>query len=260
MLFAKGFTKIKDKTEVIKKSARASKILSQEKETPLPYAYPCDNYINSILSNRLVRKTLQLVADKYCEKQIENIKSTGLLVCDEKYPRFYDILQNCCRTLNIKEVPEVYITSKLKGINALSVGTDKTPIILISHKAVVGLSDNELKFMIGHELGHILQKNLICHTVKGLLDNLNNKSDILGRIVSDLIDVPLKEWYRCAEHTADRAGLICCKDFESVHSLMIKIANTERSSMAPALMELYKEHPYIQTRINVLKCYKLYYQ
>lgn len=79
----------------------------------------------------------------------------------------------------MEEIPEVYITNQLKGINALSVGTDSAPIIPISRKTVISLSDGELKFMIGHELGYILQKNLMCHTIKGLFDNLNSKSEIL---------------------------------------------------------------------------------
>lgn len=99
--------------------------------------------------------------------------------------------------MNIDEVPEVYVTNQLKGINALSVGTDDAPIILISRKAMISLSDGELKFMIGHELGHIFQKNLMCHTIKGLLDKLNSKSEILGPIVSDLIDVSLKMVQMC---------------------------------------------------------------
>ena len=72
--------------------------------------------------------------------------------------------------------------------------------------------------MIGHELGHILQKNLICHTIKGLLDNLNSKSEILGPIVSDLIEVPLNQWYRCSEYTADRAGLMCTRNIKFIES------------------------------------------
>ena len=183
--------------------------LSQKKDTLLSYAYPCDNYMDLILSSGLVRKSLQVFADKYCKEQIQKIKSSGQLVSKANYPQFYDILQSCYKSLNIEEDPEVYVTNQLKGINTLSVRTDNAPIILISRKAMMSLSDGELKFMIGHELGHISQKNLMCHIIKGLLDNLNSKSEILAPIVSDLIDVSLNQWYRCAEYTADRAGLIC---------------------------------------------------
>lgn len=74
-----------------------------------------------ILSNKLVHKTFQLFVDRYCKEQIQNIKSIGPFVGEINYPHFYDILQSCCRTLNIKKIPDVYITNQLKGINALSV-------------------------------------------------------------------------------------------------------------------------------------------
>lgn len=255
MPFAEGYTKLKNKAEQMVESVKASKLLSQKKEAPLPYAYPCDNYMDSILSNGLVRKTLQLFAEKYCKEQISNTRTTGQLVCKDNYPQLYNILQSCYKSLDVVEIPEVYITNQLKGINSLSIGTDNAPIILISRKAVISLSDGELKFMIGHELGHILQKNLMCHTIKGLLDNLNSKSDILGPIVSDLIEVPLNQWYRCAEYTADRAGFICAKNISHIKSLFAKLCKniTKETNQIDRYFELSNIHPMYNNRINKLE-------
>lgn len=253
MSFDEEYTKLKSEVERLVKSVKTSGLLFKKKDVSLSYVYPCDNYIDIILSNRLVRKTLQVFVDKYCKEQIQNIKSTGQLVCKNIYPCFYDVLQYCYKSLNVEKIPEVYITNQLKGINALSVGIDDVPIILISRKAVISLSDGELKFMIGHELGHILQKNLMCHTIKGLLDNLNSKSEILGPIVSDLIDVPLNQWYRCAEYTADRAGLICCKHIEIIQSLFLKISsNIGNISQFDSYKELAHCHPLYKNRIENL--------
>lgn len=262
MPLAEGYKKLKSKAKQIVETAKTSKLLSQKKEAPLPYAYPCDNYMDSILSNGLVRKTLQLFADKYCKEQILDIKSTGQLVSQATYPHFYDILQSCYKSLSVEEIPEVYITNKLKGINALSVGTDSAPIILISRKSVISLSDGELKFMIGHELGHILQKNLMCHTIKGLLDNLNSKSEILGPIVSDLIEVPLNQWYRCAEYTADRAGFICAKSITHIRSLFERLCNTtiKETNQIARYFELSNIHPMYNNRINQLEKFILQQQ
>ena len=262
MPFAEGYIKLKSKAEQIVESVKTTKLLSQKKDTPLPYAYPCDNYMDSILSNGLVRKTLQLFADKYCKKQIQKIKSTGQLVSKANYTQFYDILQSCYKSLNVEEIPEVYITNQLKGINALSVGSDSAPIILISRKAVISLSDGELKFMIGHELGHILQNNLMCHTIKGLLDNLNSKSEILGPIVSDLIEVPLNQWYRCAEYTADRAGFICAKSITHIRSLFERLCNTtiKETDQVARYFELSNIHPMYNNRINQLEQFILQQQ
>ena len=244
MPFAEGYNKLK-------------RFLSPKKEAALPYAYPCDNYMDSILSNGLVRKTLKLFVEKHCKDQINSIKSSGQLVILENYPHLYKIVQSCYKSLNVEAIPKVYVTGHLKGLNALSVGTDNAPIILISRKAVIALPDEELKFMIGHELGHILQKNLMCHTVKGLLDNLNSRSDILGPIVSDLIDVPLNQWYRCAEYTADRAGLICAGSLAPVRSLFERLCNStlKESNEIERYFELSNVHPMYHSRLNQLELF-----
>lgn len=255
MHFMVGYTKLKDKAGQMVESVKVSKFLAPKKETSLPYAYPCDNYIGTILSNGVVRRTLQLFADKYCKEQIQAIKSSGQLVNQHNYPRFNVILQDCYKTLDVKDIPEVYITNQLKDINALSVGTDKSPIILISQKSVISLTTGELKFMIGHELGHILQKNLMCHTIKGVLDTLNNKSEVLGPIVSDLVEVPLNQWYRCTEYTADRAGLMCCKDMKDIQQLFAKLCRnkTNRATQIIKYFELSNVHPIYQNRIVELE-------
>lgn len=256
MKISEGYTKLKKKAIQMKDSVKALETLSPKKEKPLPYAYPCDNYMNKILSNAIVRKALQLFADKYCAEQILDIKADSLLVTESNYPNLYNTFKECCRTLDIKESPEVYISQKLNGINALSIGTDNEPMILISRKSTVCLPKNELKFMIGHELGHILQKNLMCHTIKGMLDNLNDKSEILGPIVSDLVEVPLNQWYRCAEYTADRAGLICCKDIEAVNNLFRRFSKqNDKPDAMGNYYELRDAHPLFVNRLEKINSY-----
>ena len=219
----------------------------------IPFVYPCDNYIETILSIPKVKKALETIVNNYYGYQLEDIKKEGISLTRSNYPRLHNTLEECCKCLNVQVQPKVILTKRIQGFNALSVGNDSTPMILLSMKSAVCLPDGELKFLLGHELGHILQKNMICHTVSGLLLNLKQKSEILGTMIANLIEMPLKEWCRCNEYTADRAGLICCKDMNHVYSLMTKVKRYERKSMAPQLMELYKDHPFIDNRIAMLE-------
>ena len=245
-----------DNIEQLINSSKALDILSQKKEKRLPYAYPCDNYLDNVLSNAIVRKALQNFVDKKCKNQIVNIKQFGQLVTESKFPRLNNILQYCYTELNVKELPEVYVTNNLTGINALSIGNDNNPLIIISQKAVVALSEGELKFMLGHEMGHLLQRNLECHTLKGILDNVNNKTEVLGPAISDMIEVPLNQWYRCAEYTADRAGLICCKDIDVVNRLFNKFCKDINDvSVTDSYMELSHSHPLLANRFRELCSY-----
>ena len=222
-------------------------------KSELPFAYPCANYIETLLSIPIVKEALETIVDKYYGFQLKDIKKEGISLTCSNYPRLHNTLEECCQCLNVQVQPKVILTKRIQEVNALSVGNDSNPMILLSMRSAVSLPEGELKFLLGHELGHILQKNMICHTVSGLLLNLKQKSEILGTMIADLIEMPLKEWCRCNEYTADRAGLICCKDMNHVYSLMERVKRYERKSMAPQLMELYKDHPFIDNRIAMLE-------
>ncbi|MBQ9474215.1 MAG: M48 family metalloprotease, partial [Bacteroidales bacterium] len=150
------------------------------------YAYPCDNYINSVLDNTLVRKTLRTIATKYYGNQIEKIIQTASELTPLNYPNLYANYQHCCETLNVTNPPKVYITSCLSGINALSVEMNDTAVILLSYMSVIALNDMEQRFLLGHELGHIQLGHMVVHTVQGLLQDLNTRAELLGPIVTDL--------------------------------------------------------------------------
>lgn len=217
---------------------------------------PQNNYITKILSMPLVKNGLQDLIDKYYGIQLKEIKATAQTVNCITFPRVNDIKRDCINQLQLHERPKILITKELRGINALALHIDKQPHILLSPKSAICLSDGELKFLLGHELGHIMQGNLVCHVANGLLQNVQKKADVLGVMLADMIEVPLKDWCRENEYRADIAGLKCCQDIEHVYSLMAKVAKSEQQSMAPSLMEIYKDHPMIANRLKRLEQYR----
>lgn len=256
MKLSEGYTKLIKEAIKVKESVKASDILSPKKEEQLPYAYPCENYLDKILSNVIVRKALRKFADDKCKKQIEEICKEGLIVSEKSFPRLNSILNYCYNELGVNKYPKVYVTNRLTGVNALSIGSDDNPIVLMSPMSVAVLTEEEMKFMIGHEIGHLLQNNLECHTLKGMLDNVNDKSEIIGPMISDMIEVPLNQWYRCAEYTADRAGLICCKDINAVRKLFGRFHGMkEKNSSIENFYELQHTHPLLEKRLKELISY-----
>lgn len=218
----------------------------------LDYAYPCENYISIVISNPASKYSLKKFFDSKIKSELTKIVEASTEVTAKSSPKVYGIIQHCCEVLSIDNKPKCYICSKLKGINSLTVGDDDNPILLISPAAVAKLNNNELSFILGHELGHIVQKNLICHTVKGALDTMTSWSEALGPIVADLIEVPLNRWYRCAEFTSDRAGLMCCKDLSiaiSVFSMVSSKCSSTTNSSWDCFKELSCDHPTVYQRI-----------
>ena len=214
------------------------------------------NYTTKVLSMSLVKNGLQDLIDKHYSHHLKEIKKTAQKVNFLSFPRLNEIYRECVAQLKITEKTNLLITNHLQGINALALQIDKQPHILLSPKAAICLSNGELKFLLGHELGHIMQGNLVCHVANGLLQNVQKKADVLGVMLADMIEVPLKDWCRENEYRADIAGLKCCQDIEHVYALMAKVAKSEQQSMAPSLMEIYKDHPMIANRLKRLEQYR----
>lgn len=220
------------------------------------YAYPCDSYINTLLGTFLVRKTLQKIAEKYYSDGIKELHQGSTLVTSKNYPQLFNLYEKCIERLQLSKHWPLYVTNQLTGINALSIELGGEQMILISRQAVAQLSEEELLFVLGHELGHCQYGHITCHTVLGLLNDMNKASEILGPLLTDTIEVPLVKWFHCSEFTADRAGLICCQSLQTTHEIFEKLGMT---TTRPGAYVHYKEvsspHPLLQTRWEMLQKY-----
>ena len=218
------------------------------------YAEWDDNYMGGLLDNLLTRSLLRKVADSYYGDQLEELLTEATELTSDTYPILFRVFEHCCQTLGIVNPPEIYVTVRMKGINALSLEVNGNQLILLGTK-VAFLSPSEQSFLLGHELGHHQQGNLVCHTVNGLMVNLNNASEIFGPLLLDIIEVPLKRWCRCSEFNADRAGFLCCEEIDSVKRLFMRLGMKEMPSVYARYRELETTHPLLETRWSTLQEY-----
>lgn len=228
-----------------------------KENAPAWYAEWDDNYIGSIMENPITRQCLRAVADHYYADQFEEILSRATELTDYTYPSLHKIHIECCDQLGLYQRPRAYVTSSLQGINALSLEVKGKKVVLISIISAMRLPPQEQAFLIGHELGHHQQGNLVCHTVNGLIENLNSKSEIFGPIISDAIEVPMKRWCRCSEFNADRAGLTCCRDMSVVKGLFRKLGMTQTLTPYGEFEEVGSSHPSLHTRLEKLSQYTI---
>ena len=199
----------------------------------MDYAVKEENYIGDFLDNKLVRTCLKSIADKYYGSQIAVIRNEGMLLTNESYPMLYSTYAHCCHTLKIKN-------ERMRRL---------------SRRVAISLATREQAFILGHELGHHQQGNLVGHTVNGLVNSLKDKSEIFGPMIQDAIEVPLKRWCRRSEYNADRAGLLCCKDIEVVKQLFLKIGMIESVTVYHQYKETSDDHPMLTTRLKELNDY-----
>lgn len=145
----------------------------------------------------------------------------GYEISAKSNPKVYGQLVEDCRILGMENVPKM---SALWGyfISSQSVGEKKRRVLLTSG-AIDLLDSEELDFLIGHELGHILCGHMPYHTlVEALYNPLFQDNNALS--IANLVKLPLLEWYRTSHYTADRMGLLCCQDINVALRTMIKMA------------------------------------
>lgn len=214
-----------------------------------------NNYLDTIINNAITRASLRYVADKYYSSSVEQVLQASTLVTSSSFPSLHQVIDKCSRSLSLCDIPEVYVTSKLRGINALSLEVKQKCFVLVSRQATVSLSESEQCFLIGHELGHHQQGNLVCHTVNGLLNSINAKSEIFGPLISDAIEVPMRRWCRQSEFNADRSGYLCCRDINVIKQFFLKLGMIENPTAFNLYQETSEDHPLLSTRYNELKSF-----
>jgi hypothetical protein len=134
------------------------------------------------------------------------------------------IYAEAATSLDVKELPELYVQND-RTLNAMAVGMKK-PFIVVNTGMLELADDDELRCLIGHELGHVLSGHAVYRTMIIILTNfiLRLAWFPIGVFVLYGIIAALYEWWRKAELSADRAGLLACQDPAASLRLSMKLA------------------------------------
>ena len=146
----------------------------------------------------------------------------GVHVTDSSLPELHQLLLSVCNRLGIKDIPDFsliwgyYITAATEGASK--------PHITAMSGAVDVLTDEELAFMLGHEIGHQVCGHKPYHMfLESMYMPLIN-SVPGGEIWISLVRSTLLNWYRVSDYTADRIGLLACGDINVALRTMIKMS------------------------------------
>ena len=165
---------------------------------------------------------LRATTSKYREayNEVEN-QGEGINITKESLPEMYRELERSCEVLGIKDIP-TYSTDWFYGPYHFSIGETHRRIVMMSGSADL-FTESEMAFALGHELGHIACGHKPYHM---LLETFYMPfvNDAAFKAWATIIKLPLLEWYRISDFTADRMGLLCCQDIKSALSTMIKKA------------------------------------
>jgi Zn-dependent protease with chaperone function len=170
--------------------------------------------------------------------------ASSVRASNEQFPDLYQLLLDGAAILDLPEVPELYI-SQNPTPNAMTLGSDK-PFIVITTGLVDLLDAEEHRFVIGHELGHVLSGHAVYRTMLFHLTRLATRLAwfAIGYIGLRVIIAGLEEWYRKSELSCDRAGVLASQDPAAARRSLMKIAGGSRISELSPDEFLRQAHEY----------------
>ena len=168
------------------------------------------------------RDFLDATTSKYREaySEVEN-QGEGINITPQSLPNMYQQLTDACNTLGINTIPN-YTTDWYYGVHHYSNGEKNHRIVMISGSSDL-LTESEMLFCLGHELGHHECGHKPYHMLIECM-YIPFIDEGVFSVWASIVKLPLLEWYRTSDYTADRVGLLCCQDINAALSFMIKKA------------------------------------
>lgn len=145
-----------------------------------------------------------------------HLLSTSVRLTKNMSPSIHAMAQDCVNKLGVELPLELYVYSSPQFNAACFKPEDDRLYVMFSSSLLEGFTEQELKYVMGHELGHHIYSH---HDVPiGYL--LKGEQRPSPRTALELF-----AWSRYAEISADRAGAHCAQDFPAVASALFKLSS-----------------------------------
>lgn len=143
-------------------------------------------------------------------------------VTEETCPRLYRLYKLALKRLDMPKEYPIFVALAYE-YNACAFGGAE-PFFVINSSFLKSCTDEELLFILGHEIGHIKSGHTTYFNIARNLNSILANLHIAAAVASIGIEYALKEWGRNAEFTSDRAGVIAAGgNMEACYSAVMKL-------------------------------------
>jgi Zn-dependent protease with chaperone function len=161
--------------------------------------------IGAVLQHQVTYSQLALlvvVAMVYVAFARGRLLGGGLRVHAGQFAHVHAVVEECARMLRMP-APHVFVRDD-PFVPVVGIGIGAPYAIVISAQFVEHFSDDELRFLVGRELGHIASGNT---RFTSLLSSNGRENGVIA--------LAFGAWLRKIDYTADRVGLLCCGSLDA---------------------------------------------
>ncbi len=201
----------------------------------------------------------------------EKLIKHGIRLSERISPRIYRIFADICTRFGVEAKAEVFClpAAEVNAFATIDIREARTySLIGVTSSALERLDDAELRFILGHELGHILFGN---NRLDGLISTSQDNPDVT--VLPALGESLFLRWRKKAEISSDRAGLLAGGDFRTSATALLKatfglseknlnldvealVGQVDEIKGHPELMaEAFASHPLLPIRLKALELF-----
>ncbi len=199
--------------------------------TPLPqissraWEHPADRAaLNTLRAIPGFDEIVRQVATFVTERRVRQIfLANAVQVNPVQRPKLDALLTDVCTTMDWPKRPELYVTQSPK-VNAYAIGYED-PFIVITTGALELLeSDDERRFILAHELGHIMSDHMTYRTIAMVILAVGTMAIMPVGLALLPFHLGLLEWHRKSEFSSDRAALLALQDTTVAQTTFMRLA------------------------------------
>jgi len=245
---------------------------------PHAWEHPADKAaLQALRRIPIFDEVLKKIFGFFGEKPIRlAFQANAVRVSENQFGDVYRLYKECLKTLDAPEEYPIYM-SQTPMVNAGAYGMAE-PFIILNSGTVRLLEDEELAYVMSHEIGHIMSDHVLYKTMTVLLINLANMGFPIVGLAARAVLVGLLEWSRKSELSSDRAGLLGVQDPEVVMRTMLKMAgggSAEETSLQEFIVQaeeyqesgdvadqvfkvlnlMFQTHPFYVLRVSELRAW-----
>ena len=199
--------------------------------TPLPqiastsWEHPADRVaLNTLRAIPGFDEVVRQVATFITERRVRQLfLANAVQVNPVQRPGLDALLTDICTTMDWPKRPELYVTQSSE-VNAYAIGYENPFIVITSGALELLESDDQKRFLLAHELGHIMSDHMTYRTIALVILTVGSIAMFPVGLAILPFQLALLEWHRKSEFSSDRAGLLALQDKTAAHSTFMRLA------------------------------------